>query len=55
MGLSNRLQSIHAHGILFPHLHDLAKGALADDFEKLECFDGEWLGSGRPVVDLEME
>lgn len=55
MGLSYRLQSIHAHGVLLSYLHDLAKRTLSYHLEQLEYLDGEWLGSRGSVVYLEME
>ncbi len=54
MCLSDWLQCIDSLSILLPHLHNFAEATLADNFEQVEGFDGQRLGS-RLVVDLHME
>lgn len=53
--LANGLEGIHTLGVLFSDLHNLAKGAFANDLEKLESINCELFIAGRLEVNLEVE
>ena len=53
--LADRLERVHALGVLLADLHDLAEGALADDLEQVEGLDRERLVARGLEGDREVE